>query len=93
MKNLIWMVFGAVVFAMGYAVFAGAPATAGLFDQLATSDWPTKKSEAYKVDAYGFDFRVYEWQTTSDPNTFCTVAIGNEDRAPYMGLDCFQKNQ
>lgn len=69
-----------------------ATAQAGLFDQLATANWPSKASEAYKVEAYGFDFRVYEWQTTSDPNTFCTVAIGNADQAPYMGLDCFQKS-
>jgi len=69
-----------------------ASAQAGLFDQVMTSNWPSKESVAYKVEAYGFDFRVYEWQTTNDPDTFCTVAIGNSDRAPYMGLDCFKKN-
>lgn len=83
------MIFG-IVFGLGLSV---AGAQAGLFDQLMTSDWPTKESKAYKVEAYGFDFRVYEWQTESDPNTFCTVAIGNADRAPYMGLNCFQKTQ
>jgi hypothetical protein len=67
-------------------------AQAGLWDQLATMDWPVKESSAFKVEAYGFDFRVYEWQTENDPNTFCTVAIGNADHAPYMGLDCFQKS-
>lgn len=78
-----------IVIGLGLSV---ATAQAGLFDQIATANWPSKASEAYKVDAYGFDFRVYEWQTTSDPNTFCTVAIGNADQAPYMGLDCFQKS-
>jgi hypothetical protein len=78
-----------IVIGLGLSV---ATAQAGLFDQLATANWPSKASEAYKVEAYGFDFRVYEWQTTSDPNTFCTVAIGNANQAPYMGLDCFQKS-
>lgn len=78
-----------IIIGLGLSV---ATAQAGLFDQIATANWPSKTSEAYKVDAYGFDFRVYEWQTTSDPNTFCTVAIGNADQAPYMGLDCFQKS-
>lgn len=78
-----------IVIGLGLSV---ATAQAGLFDQIATANWPSKASEAYKVETYGFDFRVYEWQTTSDPNTFCTVAIGNADQAPYMGLDCFQKS-
>ena len=78
-----------IVLGLGLSV---ASAQAGLFDQIMTSDWPSKPSEAYKVEAYGFDFRVYEWQTSSDSNTFCTVAIGNADQAPYMGLDCFQKS-
>lgn len=83
------MIFG---FALGLGLSV-AGAQAGLFDQIMTYDWPSKESKAYKVEAYGFDFRVYEWQTESDTNTFCTVAIGNADRAPYMGLDCFQKTE
>lgn len=82
------MLFG---FVLGSIAFAGI-AQAGLFDQLMTYDWPVRESNAFKVEAYGFDFRVYEWQTENDPNTFCTVAIGNADHAPYMGLDCFQKS-
>ena len=81
------ILFGLV---MGLGISVGV-AQAGLWDQIATMDWPSKESKAFKVEAYGFDFRVYEWQTENDPNTFCTVAIGNADHAPYMGLDCFQK--
>lgn len=81
------VLFGLVV---GLGISVGA-AQAGLWDQIATYNWPSKESKAFKVEAYGFDFRVYEWQTENDPNTFCTVAIGNTDVAPYMGLDCFQK--
>lgn len=82
------ILFGAV---MGVVLGLGLTAQAGWFDQIATANWPSKESTAYKVEAYGFDFRVYEWQTTNDPDTYCTVAIGNTDNAPYMGLDCFKK--
>lgn len=71
---------------------SASTASAGLFDSLATSDWPTKSSKAYKVEAYGFDFRVYEWVSENDPNTICTVAIGNSSNAPYMGMQCFKKS-
>lgn len=81
------ILFGLVI---GLGISAGV-AHAGLWDQIATMDWPSKESKAFKVEAYGLDFRVYEWQTENDPNTFCTVAIGNANQAPYMGLDCFQK--
>lgn len=85
MKNLIFGLF------VGLGLSVGA-SQAGLFDQIATRNWPSKESEAYKVEAYGFDFRVYEWKTSSNPNVSCTVAIGNTDSAPYMGLDCFETN-
>lgn len=83
------LIFG-LVLGLGMSI---AIAQAGLFDQVLTYNWPSKESKAYKVEAYGFDFRVYEWQTENDPNTFCTVAIGNADQAPYMGLHCFQKTK
>ena len=82
------VLFGLV---MGLGISVGV-SQAGLWDQFATMDWPVKDSKAFKVEAYGFDFRVYEWQTENDPNTFCTVAIGNADQSPYMGLDCFKTN-
>ena len=93
MKQLVYIIAASAILAGGYALFATNKANAGLFDSLATGNWPTKESTAFKVEAYGFDFRVYEWQTESDPNTFCTVAIGNSSSAPYMGLNCFQKTQ
>ena len=73
-------------------LLSATTASAGLFDSMATSNWPTKESKAYKVEAYGFDFRVYEWVSENDPNTVCTVAIGNSNNAPYMGMQCFKKS-
>lgn len=93
MKKLLLITAATTTLIAGYAFFSANPAQAGLFDQIMTYDWPSKESKAFKVEAYGFDFRVYEWQTETDPNTFCTVAIGNADRAPYMGLHCFQKTE
>lgn len=93
MKNIMLVTAALSILGVGYVAFSANQASAGLFDQFMTADWPTKKSNAFKVEAYGFDFRVYEWQTENDPNTFCTVAIGNADQAPYMGLHCFQKSK
>lgn len=78
-----------VLVAVAISAFVATPASAGFFDNLTTGSWPTKESEAYKVEAYGFDFRVYEWQSERNPNMTCMVAIGNVDQAPYMGLQCF----
>lgn len=90
--NKLSIVVGVVLgFVAGAAAFYATNSNAGIWGAIATSDWPTKDSNAYKVSAFGFDFRVYEWQTDNDPNTVCTVAIGNVDRSPYMGLDCFKK--
>lgn len=61
------------------------PSNAGLLDSILTGDFPTKKSVAYKVEAYGYDFRVYEWQADV-PNTTCILALGESG---YAGLQCF----
>ena len=75
------------------SVIAASSANAGLFDSLATSDWPVKESNAFKVEAYGYDFRVYEWVSEANPNVVCSVAIGNSNSAPYMGMQCFEKDE
>lgn len=82
--TVIAVVFGIV---LGLIVSYSTSANAGLWGSIATSNWPTKESNAFKVEAFGFDFRVYEWVTENDPDTVCTVAIGFE-RA--FGLDCFK---
>ena len=93
--KFIWAIaaLGILILGAGNALLTSNEANAGLLDSLATGNWPVKESTAFKVEAYGFDFRVYEWQTESDPNTFCTVAVGNSSSAPYTGLNCFQKTK
>lgn len=65
-------------------------ANAGLFSSVATSDWDTKQSEKYKLEAYGFDLRVYEWSPKGNPNVVCVTAFG--ENGP-VGLQCFEKPQ
>lgn len=90
MFKIILGVVGGI--AVGGLLATATVSQAGVWDAIATSGWPTQKSEAFKVEAYGFDFRVYEWNSKTDPNTICTVAIGNVKQSPYMGLNCFHKN-
>ena len=69
------------------AATVATTASAGLFDSLATSDWETKKSDNYKLDAYGFDLRVYEWTPKGNPNVTCITAFGEKGS---VGLQCFE---
>lgn len=62
-------------------------ASAGLFDSMVTSDWETKESDNYKLDAYGFDLRVYEWTPNGNPNMTCITAFGEKGS---VGLQCFE---
>ena len=66
---------------------SGGMAYAGLFSSFATSGWPTQPSTAFKVEAYGFDFRVYEWHPKASDNMTCTA--GFTDNGP-IGLQCFE---
>lgn len=36
---------------------------AGVWDSVATSDWPSKPTKKYKLEMYGFDARAYEFVT------------------------------
>ena len=65
-------------------------ASAGLFDSMATSDWETKKSDKYKLEAYGFDLRVYEWTPIGNPNVTCVAAFGEKGA---VGMECFENEE
>ena len=74
--------------ALALGAFTATTANAGLFDSVATSDWETKKSDKYKLEAYGFDLRVYEWSPKGNPNIVCVTAFS--EKGP-IGLQCFEK--
>lgn len=79
MKTLKGFVIGVV----SCVAVAATVAQAGLFSSGVTSGWPTAKSEKYKVEAYGFDIRTYDWERTD--GKLCTAMF--TDSGP-VGLDC-----
>jgi hypothetical protein len=71
--------FGALIFASNFS----SPASA-----FGSWSWPKKEPTAYKIEAKGADFRVYEWESDSVPGKFCVAAFAN---AGPVGLDCDQQ--
>lgn len=68
-------------------VITATSANAGLFDSVTTSGWDTKQSEKYKLEAYGYDLRVYEWTPKGNPDVTCITAFS--EKGP-VGLQCFE---
>jgi len=68
-------------------VITATSANAGIFGSVATIDWETKKSDKYKLEAYGFDLRVYEWNPKGNPDVTCITAFG--EKGP-IGMQCFE---
>lgn len=79
MKTLKGFVLGIVT---SIAV-AATMSQAGLFSSMVTSDWETKESKRYLVEAYGFDVRAYDWERSD--GMLCTAMF--TDSGP-VGLDC-----
>lgn len=77
----------ATIATIALGVITATSANAGLFDSAATSGWDTKKSDKYKLEAYGFDLRVYEWTPKGNPDVTCITAFG--EKGP-VGLQCFE---
>ena len=70
------------------ALVAATTAQAGMFSGWATGDWPTEESTAFKVEAYGYDFRVYEWVSPSNADVTCSAAFTDSGA---IGYQCFAK--
>jgi hypothetical protein len=83
-KTTATTVMGSILFlvvsGVSYWVFTKTPR---LFDSIMTGDWPTTESTKYKVEAYGFDIRVYEWTTPS--GKVCNTAFTSDGP---VGIDC-----
>lgn len=62
-------------------------ASAGLFGSITSSGWPTKETKKYKIEAYGFDVRIYEWTPEENSNVRCVFAAGNENST---GVACYE---
>ena len=87
MKNFI---MGMAATLAVFGIVVATTAQAGFFSSWATGDWPTQESTAYKVEAYGFNFRVYEWRSIENPNTICTASFTDTGA---IGMQCFKAVQ
>ena len=75
----------------GLLLTATSVTNAGLFDTVATGNWPTKKPSAkYKVETYGYDIRVYEWTPKDNKNITCVFVAGNKNSS---GVACYPKKK
>ena len=75
------------IYALAIA-FTPALTQAGIWDSIATSDFPEVKPEAhYKLDVYGFDARVYEFRSKSDNNVLCVAAFSGGNTNAFQ-LQC-----
>jgi len=64
-----------------------ATANAGMLMSAMSAGWPTKQAAAkYKLDAIGFDLRIYEWIPKDNPNVRCLVVAGNQNST---GVSCY----
>lgn len=90
----------ALLYYAGYFLFVSLVTSAnagGVFDSLTgnmetvenlmTGNMETVEREAYKIDAYGYDFRIYEWHPKNAPNMTCIT--GFREKA-NIGLHCFE---
>lgn len=63
------------------AALIASASTAGAFFHFA---WETQLSHQFKVEAYGWDLRVYEWQSKSDPLMACSAVYTDGGPAGYQ---------
>lgn len=72
--------------ALTVSALVSTEARAGLLDWAMTANWTTRESIAYKVEAYGFDFRVYEWTPVGNEDMSCVTGFSE---VGSIGLQCF----
>ncbi|MDP6969249.1 MAG: hypothetical protein QGG88_09060 [Gammaproteobacteria bacterium] len=81
-----------IIAAMVGAMALVPSAYAGLMDSIATLNFPTKESVAYKVDVYGYDARVYEFIPEHNKDYVCIMlATGGNSNAVQM--ECIPRKQ
>jgi len=61
-------------------------ANAGFLTSLATGDWRTLPTQHYKIEAFGYDVRVYEWTPLGNKGVRCVMTAGNKNSS---GVACY----
>jgi len=75
--------FGIMLSSISYV----STAEAGMFHSLMTNDWETVGTKHYKIEAYGYDVRVYEWTPKENPDVRCVFTAGHENSS---GTACYK---
>ena len=72
------------------ALISVAPAEAGVIDSIMNSGKEEIQStDAYEMDVYGFDARIYEWTPKHNKNISCVFVASNKS----SGVACYEKAQ
>jgi len=90
-KTRVWpFMISAVslMFAFGVLLYS-AVTSAGLFSSMVTSDWETRSSVQYKLETYGYDSRVYEFDS-KDGSMHCVVMYSGGEQGG-MDMECIKK--
>ena len=88
MKKLLKASFAITAMSLAIlAAFTIMAAFSGPASAFGSWSWPIKEPSAYKVEAKGTDFRVYEWESDTVPGKYCVAVFAN---AGPVGLDCDQ---
>lgn len=76
----------------GMLALSPVAASAGLFDSINTSGWPTIGTKNFKLEAYGYDLRAYEWVSPTDPSQVCVAVFTGSGSGP-VGMQCWEKGK
>jgi hypothetical protein len=84
-KSYLTALLALILVTAAVSLVTTSTAHAGLFDSAMTSNWDTVESSRYKLDAYGYDARVYEWIPLDNPGMRCVFVASNES----SGVGCY----
>jgi hypothetical protein len=85
LKSYVLAIVAIILAGTAVQLLTATKAHASLFDSAMTSNWDTIESNHYKLDAYGYDARVYEWTPLDNPNMRCVFVASNES----SGVGCY----
>jgi len=77
----IFVVFFLIGYGMSQCTMSNK-ANAGFLEKFSSINWEIVEPKYYKVEAAGYDFRVYEWKNKANKN--CTVYFAENG----SGIDC-----
>ena len=75
---------------LGLHFTTATPVQAGVLDSIMNADKEeVTPTDAYEVDVYGWDARIYEWTPKHNNNVSCVFVASNKS----SGVACYEKAQ